>query len=46
MPADERCGSSSTNSVDIDVGAYSALTGTGWSGSSPNLLVSITPSSC
>jgi hypothetical protein len=46
VPADERCGSSSTNSVDIDISAYSALTGTGWSSGSPNLLVNISPSSC
>ncbi|KAJ5625740.1 hypothetical protein N7510_002049 [Penicillium lagena] len=46
VPADERCGSSSTNSIDIDVSAYTALTGTGWSSGSPNLLVNISPSSC
>ena len=46
VPADERCGSSSTNAVDIDISAYQALTGTAWSSSSPNLDVSIESSSC
>jgi hypothetical protein len=46
VPADERCGSSSTNSLDIDVSAYEALTGTAWTSSSPNLDVSIESSSC
>ncbi|MCJ1396458.1 hypothetical protein MMC18_009348, partial [Xylographa bjoerkii] len=30
VPADERCGSSATNSLDIDLGAYQALTGGAW----------------
>lgn len=46
VPADERCGSSSTNSLDIDESAYAALTGSGWTNSSPNLEISITSSSC
>ena len=46
VPADERCGSSSTNSVDIDLSAYQALTGTTWSSSVPNLDVSIESTSC
>ena len=29
-PANERCGSSSTNSLDIDMSAYQALTGQAW----------------
>jgi len=45
VPAAERCGSSSTNSLDIDQSAYLALTGESF-GSGPNLLVSITPSGC
>ncbi|KAK3670157.1 hypothetical protein LTR78_010004 [Recurvomyces mirabilis] len=45
VPAAERCGTSSTNSIDLDESAYSALTGESF-GSGPNLLVSITPSSC
>ena len=31
VPADERCGDGGTNQLDIDQGAYAALTGTGWS---------------
>jgi hypothetical protein len=31
VPADERCGSSSSNSLDIDISAYQALTGSSWS---------------
>ncbi|QKX54648.1 uncharacterized protein TRUGW13939_01736 [Talaromyces rugulosus] len=46
VPADERCGSSSTNALDIDESAYEALTGTSWSSSSPNLLISIDSASC
>lgn len=46
VPANERCGSSSTNAIDIDVSSYYALTGTGWTSSSPNLMVNISPSSC
>ena len=26
MPADERCGSNETNSLDVDIGAYRTLT--------------------
>jgi len=46
VPAAERCGSTSTNAVDIDVSAYAALTGTSWTSSSPNLEISIVSSSC
>ncbi|GAB7355652.1 hypothetical protein MBLNU459_g6366t1 [Dothideomycetes sp. NU459] len=47
VPAAERCGSSSTNSLDIDESAYKALTGTAWSSSgAANLDISITSSSC
>jgi hypothetical protein len=45
VPANERCGDSSTNSVDLDQSAYLPLTGQDF-GSGPNLMVSITPSSC
>lgn len=45
VPADERCGSSSTNALDIDQSAYQALTGTPF-GSGPNLMISIAPSDC
>ncbi|MCJ1288419.1 hypothetical protein MMC26_007776 [Xylographa opegraphella] len=30
VPSDERCGSAGTNSLDIDLGAYVALTGLAW----------------
>lgn len=46
VPAPERCGSSSTNSFDIDQSAYLALTGTSWTTSSPNLMISVESSSC
>ncbi|MCJ1473893.1 hypothetical protein MMC13_002548 [Lambiella insularis] len=45
VPADERCGSSATNSLDIDIGAYQALTGAAWN-NSPNLHVMIQPVVC
>ncbi|KAF1343786.1 hypothetical protein BDV97DRAFT_402756 [Delphinella strobiligena] len=46
VPAAERCGSSSTNSLDIDESAYKELTGTAWSSSVANLAVSIESASC
>lgn len=47
VPADERCGSNQTNSLDIDVSAYQNLTagmngGVVWDTSQPNLRVNIT----
>lgn len=46
VPADERCGSSSTNSFDLDISAYRALTGVSWSSGQPNLKINVSPSSC
>ncbi len=47
VPADERCGASGTNQLDIDVSGYAALTGKSWSSSgSPNLRISIASVSC
>ncbi|MCJ1225000.1 hypothetical protein MMC12_001647 [Toensbergia leucococca] len=46
VPADERCGDGGTNQLDIDQGAYAALTGTGWSDGNPNLDISISPIGC
>ena len=46
VPAPERCGSSSTDSFDIDQSAYVALTGTNFGSGVPNLMINITPSSC
>jgi hypothetical protein len=46
VPAAERCGSSSTNSFDIDQSAYKALTGTSFSSGVPNLLINVAASSC
>jgi hypothetical protein len=46
VPNAERCESSSSNSLDIDLSAYQALTGTAWSSGKPNLDISITSSSC
>ncbi|MCJ1376198.1 hypothetical protein MMC20_007439 [Loxospora ochrophaea] len=45
VPADERCGSSTTNAMDIDQAAYLPLTGETF-GSGPNLNISITPVYC
>lgn len=45
VPANERCGDSGTNQLDIDQSAYQALTGTPF-GSGPNLQISIAPSDC
>ncbi|TVY15687.1 hypothetical protein LARI1_G007667 [Lachnellula arida] len=46
VPADERCGSSGTNSLDVDQSGYVGLTGGSWSSSSPNLAISIESASC
>ena len=46
VPAAERCGSSSTNSLDIDQSAYQALTGRRFGGGVPNLNIAITPVGC
>lgn len=47
VPAAERCGDGSTNSLDIDESAYQALTGTAFvSGGVPNLNINILPNSC
>ncbi|KAA6414166.1 MAG: hypothetical protein FRX48_02528 [Lasallia pustulata] len=46
VPANQRCGSTSTNQLDIDVGAYEALTGQNWTESSGNLEIGIAPVEC
>lgn len=46
VPAYERCGDANTNQLDIDVGAYEALTGQKWTSSSANLEIGITPVEC
>jgi hypothetical protein len=46
VPAEERCGSSSTNSLDIDQSAYVALTGENFGSGVPNLVISISAVSC
>jgi len=46
VPSDERCGSSTMNSLDIDQGAYAALTGVDFDWGVPNLKISISPVSC
>ncbi|MCJ1379210.1 hypothetical protein MMC17_002310 [Xylographa soralifera] len=45
VPSDERCGSARTNSLDIDLGAYQALTGAAWN-NSPNLDIMIQAVAC
>ncbi|MCJ1421175.1 hypothetical protein MMC32_007537 [Xylographa parallela] len=45
VPSDERCGSAGTNSLDIDLGAYRALTGGAWD-NSPNLDILIQAVAC
>jgi len=46
VPSAERCGAG-TNALDIDVNAYSTLTGKSWTSSgSPNLNIQIEDSSC
>jgi hypothetical protein len=46
VPAAERCGSSSTNSFDLDESAYYALTGTNFGSGVPNLLINVQSSAC
>ncbi|KAI0477081.1 hypothetical protein GGR56DRAFT_635749 [Xylariaceae sp. FL0804] len=46
VPDDERCESSTTNALDIDVSAYEALTGSAWTDTSPNLEINILPATC
>ncbi|MCJ1322961.1 hypothetical protein MMC15_008311 [Xylographa vitiligo] len=45
VPSDERCGSAGTNSLDIDLPAYQALTGAAWN-DSPNLDIVIQAVAC
>jgi len=45
IPANQRCESSTTNQLDIDMNAYEQLTGQPY-GSGPNLMIVITPWAC
>ncbi|KAF2229882.1 hypothetical protein EV356DRAFT_580508 [Viridothelium virens] len=45
-PANQRCGDSSTNQLDIDYNAYEQLTDTAYTSGLPNLAIGIQPTTC